>query len=287
MPPDTCISMWKRPIRDAMESVENQFKSQLDEAAHDITNAGYIVALAGAGLSVESGIPPYRGPGGLWTKYGEPSLLSFNEFKENPRAWWENRLLSERENGHPIREMKLALDRAIPNPGHYSLKALEDLHLLKSTITQNVDNLQTMAGTKSALEIHGNRTLLRCLGCGARQKRTEISFETLPPICKYCNGIIKMDTVMFGEPIPKYTLEQCMDAVDNCDCMLLIGTSGTVNPAAQLPMRAHKRGARLIEINPEKTPFSPICHSVFTGKSGFILPLLVDHIRSILRPNKT
>ena len=267
---------------DTMESVDSQFKNQLDKAARVMANARYAVALAGAGLSVESGIPPYRGPGGLWTKYGEPPLLLFNEFQTNPKAWWENRLQSETENGNPIRDMKLALDGAKPNPGHYSLKELEDLDILRYTITQNVDNLQIMVGSKSALEIHGNRTLLRCLSCGVRQKRTESSFETLPPICEHCQGIIKMDTVMFGEPIPQDILMQCMEAVNDCDCMLLIGTSGTVNPAAQLPIRALKQGAQLIEINPEKTSLSPICQSVFTGKSGVILPLLVEQIKRIL-----
>ena len=265
-----------------MDSQCIQFKNQLYSAAKIIANSHYTIALAGAGLSVESGIPPYRGPDGLWTKYGEPSLLSFDEFKRNPTAWWENRLLAEAQDEHPIREMKLALDRARPNPGHYSLTELEDLNLLKHTITQNVDNLHIMAGSKSTLEIHGNRTLLRCLSCGAKEKRYEISFKTLPLICKYCDGIIKMDTVMFGEPIPKDILMQCMNAVNNCDCMLLIGTSGTVNPAAQLPSRAHEKGAILIEINTEETPLSSICHSVFTGKSGVVLPLLVEQIRMIL-----
>ena len=265
-----------------MDSPSIQFKKQLYSVAKIIINAQYPVALAGAGLSVESGIPPYRGPDGLWTKYGEPSLLSFDEFKRNPTEWWENRLLAEAQDEHPIREMKLALDRARPNPGHYSLTELEDLNLLKHTITQNVDNLHIMAGSKSSLEIHGNRTLLRCLSCGAKEKRYEISFETLPLICKYCDGIIKMDTVMFGEPIPKDTLMQCMNAVDSCDCMLLIGTSGTVNPAAQLPIRAHRQGAILIEINPGTTPLSPICHSVFDGPSGVVLPSLVEQIRMIL-----
>ena len=241
-----------------------------------IVSANYLVALVGAGLSVESGIPPYRGPGGLWTNNGGPPLLSYREFVQDPKGWWERRLRGESEPGNPIQEMKSAADRSVPNPGHYSLVELERFRLLKSTITQNVDNLHRQAGSRAVLEIHGNRTKLRCTGCVTRWNREEFALAELPPTCPECGGIVKMDTVMFGEPIPAEVLQECREQTARCDCMLLIGTSGTVKPAAQLPLIAKERGAMLIEINPEETELTSTCDLVLRGPSGELLPLLTQ-----------
>ena len=241
-----------------------------------IASADHLVAMVGAGLSVESGIPPYRGPGGLWTKNGGPPLLSYREFLEDPKEWWERRLRGETEAGNPIQEMKSAVDRSVPNPGHYSLVELERSGLLKSTMTQNVDNLHRLAGSSAVVEIHGNRTRLRCTGCVTRWNREEFSLAQLPPICPECGGTVKMDTVMFGEPIPADVLQECREQTALCDCMLLIGTSGTVKPAAQLPVIAKERGATLIEINPEETALSSTCDLVLRGRSGELLPLLTE-----------
>jgi NAD-dependent deacetylase len=256
----------------------------LARAAQIVGSASHLVAMVGAGLSVESGIPPYRGPGGLRTKNGEPSLLSYREFSNDPKGWWEKRLQGETEVGNPIQEMKSAVDRSAPNPGHYSLVELERSGLLKCTMTQNVDNLHRQAGSRAVAEIHGNRTMLRCIGCVTRWDRDQFPLDQLPPVCPECGGIVKMDTVMFGEPIPKDVLEECREQTARCDCMLLIGTSGTVKPAAQLPLIAKERGATLIEINPEETAISSSCDVVLRGPSGGLMPLLTEMVLAQFRP---
>ena len=265
-----------------MAELPEELATKLVQAADIVLGSNYLVAMVGAGLSVESGIPPYRGPGGLWTKFGEPPMLSYREFVRDPQLWWEERLQGEREPGNPVYEMKLAVDQAQPNPGHYALVELERLGLLQQTITQNVDNLHRRAGSQHLIEIHGNRTWLRCMDCGARRPRDGFSLAELPPRCPQCKGIIKSDTVMFGEPIPTDVLQECWRQVELCDCVLLVGTSGTVNPAAQLPIVARNRGATLIEVNPQETHLSAQCDLTLEGPSGEILPALVNLVRQRL-----
>ena len=253
--------------------------SKLEQAARLVLSSEHLVAFVGAGLSVESGIPPYRGPGGLWTKQGEPAMLSYQEFVRDPKSWWESRLNSECEPGHPIHEMKLAVDQAAPNAGHHSLVELERMGILKSTMTQNVDNLHRQAGSENLLEIHGNRTRLRCVGCGVRWTRVEFPLTVFPPRCPDCHRVVKMDTVMFGEPIPPEVLQKCMEQAERCDSMLLIGTSGSVNPAARLPLVAKENGATLIEVNPQETALTAYCDLTLNGASGELLPLLTEQVR--------
>ena len=263
-----------------MPDLPVELSLSLDKAASFIRSANHVVALAGAGLSVESGIPPFRGPGGLWTKYGEPSNLSYREFVDDPGEWWEARFRSEDQPGDPTYEMKVAVDQAEPNSGHHALVEMEELGLLQCVVTQNVDNLHREAGSKSLVEIHGNRTWLRCVDCGIRQPRNGYHFDGLPPICTRCSGVIKMDTVMFGEPIPEDVLLASREQAETCDCMLLVGTSGTVNPAARLPLVAKERGATLIEINPDATSLTPYCNISLSGPSGELLPLLLKRLRN-------
>ena len=243
-------------------------------AASAIRNSDYVVALCGAGLSAASGIPTYRGAGGLWTQQGTPPLLSFREFARDPAAWWRQRLDAEEDPSHPIAQMKQAVDQATPNAGHLALAQMERQGQLRCVITQNVDNLHADAGSKRLLEIHGNRTRLRCLECGLKFPRDAYDLSAVPPRCSKCGGTLKLDTVMFGEPIPPDVLQACFDEAQRCDCMLLVGTSGTVNPAARLPLLAREAGAALIEINPEPTPLSALCSIVLSGPADAILPRL-------------
>ncbi len=263
-----------------MSELTAELSQLLDEAAALILRSRHVVALAGAGLSVESGIPPYRGLGGLWTKHGEPTNLSYREFIRDPGKWWEARFRNEDKPGDPTYEMKVAVDQAEPNPGHHALVEMEEMGVLQCVVTQNVDNLHREAGSRSLLEIHGNRTWLRCLDCGARQPRDGYHFDSLPPICSHCGGLIKMDTVMFGEPIPEDVLLASQEQAETCDCMLLVGTSGTVNPAARLPMVAKDLGASLIEINPDETTLTRWCDITLNGPSGELLPLLLKRIKN-------
>ncbi len=250
-------------------------------AAVDILAASeYAIALTGAGLSAESGIPTFRGPDGLWTTYGQPSNLSYRAFSQDPQGWWERRLDDEVTPGNPTYDLKDAVDKAVPNPGHIAVADLEDMGVIKSVITQNVDGLHTRAGNRNVLEIHGNRSYLRCLGCGHRQPRAPYIITDLPPICADCGGVIKLDTVMFGEPIPPATLEACFAEVQRCDAMLLVGTSGAVNPAAQFPLLARERGAQIIEVNPVPTQLTPAAHVVVSGPAGELMPQITLTLRT-------
>ena len=142
---------------------------RIENAARILVAADYAIALTGAGLSVESGIPSFRGPDGLWTRYGQPSNLSYRVFARDPQDWWESRLRDEVTPGNPTYDLKDAVDNAVPNPGHLAIAELEDTGILKAVITQNVDDLHGRAGSRNLLEIHGNRNYLRCIGCGWRQ----------------------------------------------------------------------------------------------------------------------
>ncbi len=253
----------------------------INEAAILLVRSSYVVALVGAGMSAESGIPTYRGPDGLWTKYGEPPMNSYQLFTQSPSAWWEQQL-SPDQPAHRIELLK-ALDAAKPNTGHYALVELEEIGALKYIITQNVDNLHLAAGSKRVAEIHGNRTKLRCIECGYRRPREGFEVDDLPPHCPQCNGIIKNDTVMFGEPIPADVLNMCMEQAAKCDCMMLIGTSATVYPAAAFPEEVRARGAPLIEINPSPTPLSDSAHVVLRESSAMALPQIAQRVKNLKR----
>ena len=241
------------------------------EAARLIAGARYCTALVGAGISKESGIPTFRGEGGLWTRFGEPPMNGYQIFLEDPRRWWLERL--EQQRNPP--EFARAIADARPNPGHYALAELERRGYLKHLITQNVDNLHIEAGSTRITEIHGNRTKLRCIACGRRGPVRDFSEDEVPPSCDACGGIVKSDTVMFGEPIPTAFLEACFDHVGRSDLMLVIGTSATVYPAADFPLQVLRRGGAIIEVNVDETPFTPYAAVALRGPSGVLLPQLV------------
>jgi NAD-dependent deacetylase len=256
-------------------------RSDLDQAVADaaslIARSRYVVALVGAGLSAESGIPTFRGPDGLWTKHGEPDLRDYERFAADPKTWWEMRI----ERQGQFSEFVDALNAARPNAGHVALKEMEEGGWLKHTITQNIDNLHQAAGSQNITEIHGNRTKLRCIQCNSRWPLDEFPIDELPPHCPHCGGIVKGDTVMFGEPIPRDALDECADQTWKCDCMLLIGTSAVVYPAAQFPLDVRRLGGVLIEINPNETPLTHLCAAVVRGPAGESLPLIAQRLRAV------
>jgi NAD-dependent deacetylase len=252
----------------------------ISEAAALIGRAGYVIALTGAGLSVESGIPPFRGPGGLWTKHGEPPLDGFQRFLADPRKAWEERLSPR----GPMRELWETLERARPNPGHLALVALERRGILRFTITQNVDDLHRAAGSERLAEIHGNYRLVRCLGCSARSSRDGVDLSALPPRCAACGGLLKSDTVSFGEPIPPDVLDACYRESERADCVLVVGTSATVYPAAHFPIVVQERGGSLIEINPYDTEITPRATVSLRAPAGELLPRIAELAAGDRRP---
>jgi NAD-dependent deacetylase len=249
----------------------------LRQAAALLLEANYVMGLTGAGISVESGIPPFRGPGGLWTKYGEPPMNGYEIFLRDPKKAWEERLSPT----GPSKIIQETVRQAQPNPGHYALVALEDMGLLQYVITQNVDNLHRRAGSRNLAEIHGNSTLVRCIRCVSRYPLEAVAFDVLPPTCPQCEGILKIDTVAFGEPIPPDVLDLCYRETQHCDCMLVAGTSATVYPAAWFPMHIRERGGHLIEVNLYESELTPLCTVSLRGKSGDILPQLVQAVQEL------
>jgi len=247
----------------------------IERAGRLILASKYVVGLTGAGISVESGIRPFRGPGGLWTEYGEPPMDGYQRFLAAPKASWERRVKRE---GY-AEELHEALGKAKPNPAHYALAELEELKILRYLITQNIDNLHRAAGSKKIAEIHGNFSKLRCIQCNSRYETEEISLETLPPRCPRCGGVIKGDTVMFGEPIPIDVLKICQDETGKCDCMLLVGTSAFVYPAAGFPWGVKGREGMLIEVDPYETELTSSCNISLRGRAGEVLPRLVECIK--------
>ena len=259
--------------------MNDKFSEEITAAARLILSARYVTVLSGAGISVDSGIPPFRGPGGLWTKHGEPPMDGYQRFLANPKGHWEERL---KRKGY-AQELYATLGSAEPNPGHYALAELEKLNILQCLITQNIDDLHRRAGSQKLTEIHGNFTLLRCIGCGTRFSPKKIPLEVLPPSCPNCGGIIKTDVVIFGEPIPSDVLAVCQEETEKCDCMIAVGTSATVYPAAAFPQIVRQRGGSLIEANLYESELTPLCDVSLRGSTAETLPKLVECIKGEVR----
>jgi NAD-dependent deacetylase len=240
----------------------------INRAAEDIIKAKKVVALTGAGMSVESGIAPFRGKGGIWEKYDPVEYAYIDVLRTDPGKTWI--LLSE---------MQKEILKAKPNPSHLSLAELERLGFLSSIITQNVDGLHHEAGNKNVIEFHGNHRQAYCMECGKQIKSEEISLETLPPRCD-CGGVLRPDVVFFGEAIPPEALTKSNQETRSCNVMLVIGTSAEVHPAASLPDIAKSSGATIIEINIEETGFTGYTSDYFIkGKAGEILPKIVNKVK--------
>jgi NAD-dependent deacetylase len=255
--------------------LDDKTLQEIKEAAEIIKNSEYVTCLTGAGISVESGIRPFRGPGGLWTEKGEPSMDGYQRFLRDPEAYWRRRLEESSEFGISIRNSK-------PNPGHYALAELEKMNVLKYLITQNIDNLHLSAGSTKVLEIHGNGHYLRCLDCSAKWPIDDFIIESIPPRCPNCGGIMKTDSVMFGEPIPVNVLNRCYEESKLSDCMILAGTSATVTPAANLPLIVRRNGGALIEVNIQESQISYNCEVNIFAPSGEAIPELVKELKKLV-----
>ena len=213
-------------------------------AAGLIRASRYLTAFTGAGISVESGIPPFRGEGGLWSRY-DPRMLEIDYFLAHPERAWP--VIREIFYDH--------FTSARPNRAHEVLAAWEQRGLLKTLITQNIDALHHAAGSRRVVEFHGNSRQLRCLDCAARVEAGSDLLATLPPRCA-CGGLYKPDFVFFGEGIPPAAHAQAHDAARRTDVMLVVGSTGEVYPAALVPRWAAEAGATIIEINPGQSEFT-------------------------------
>ena len=229
------------------------------------------VALTGAGVSAESGIPTFRGEGGLWTKYDPVKVSSIDTFLANPTGYWE----VARERGN----VALA---ARPNPGHEALAALESGGHLVAVITQNTDGLHQAAGSRRVVELHGSGRTVECLSCGAREPRSDVQARLdaeMPPRCRKCGGtMLKPTVVFFGQAMPPAAVEEAYELAGRADLMLVVGSSLVVYPAADVPLAAVRAGAPLVVINAEPTPFDRLAEVVIHGRSGEVLPEIVQLI---------
>ncbi len=220
-------------------------------AARAIKQASRLIAFTGAGISVESGIPPFRGEGGIWTRY-DPDTLEIRRFLRDPAAAWP-----------AIREIFYDYtSRAEPNDAHRVLARWESEGRLSFLVTQNIDGLHEAAGSRALAEFHGSCRHLVCLDCGERVEATSTLLANLPPRCP-CGGIYKPDFVFFGEGIPRSAYEASFAAADSADVCLVIGSTGEVHPAAEVPRTVKRRGGLIVEIDPEPTGFTDSITDIF------------------------
>lgn len=247
-------------------------QEKIARLAKDIVEAKKVVALTGAGMSVESEIAPFRGPGGLWEKYNPEEYGHISTLRNAPEKAWI--MLSE---------MHKEITKAVPNKGHEALAELEEMGLLSSIITQNVDGLHHVAGNKEIIEFHGNLLSLICMDCGHSVPSREVSLDEIPPKCDKCGGPIKPDAVFFGEAIPQNAMVRAQQESSACSLMLVIGTSGEVVPAAFMPNIAKGSGAQIVEINLSETKLTGrVADYLIKGRSGEVLDAVVAKIKEII-----
>jgi NAD-dependent deacetylase len=237
---------------------------KIHEAALILKRSRFTTAFTGAGISVESGIPSFRGDGGLWERY-DPAVLDLHYFLNDPAGSWV-----------VIKEIFYDFfGKAKPNKAHFVLARMEKEGLLAGTITQNIDNLHQEAGSAIVSEFHGNSKKLRCLQCHRDYRSGQISLDHFPPTCLECGGILKPDFVFFGEAIPRLPMAEARQAASLSDVILIIGTTGEVMPANQIPFMAKEYGATIIEVNPEPSHFTDKITDIFLqGKATEVMQKL-------------
>ncbi len=223
-------------------------------------------ALTGAGISADSGIPTFRSKGGLWEKFDPTVYASIEVFRQDPSKYWSIR-------GEFIRNY----DAYKPNPGHLALAGMEALGLLRRVITQNIDGLHRKAGSRNVIEIHGSLREILCVRCGKEYRAPKIP-EGTPPRCA-CGGVLKPNTVLFGESLPPAALESAWGEAGSCRLMLVIGTSAVVQPAAALPCVARDQGAKIVEINPERA--FPGADLTIQENAGSALPRILAELKEL------
>jgi NAD-dependent deacetylase len=221
-----------------------------------------IAVLTGAGISAESGVPTFRGEGGLWRNYRAEDLATPSAFRRDPKLVWEWYAWR--------REL---IGACQPNAAHDTLVEMEAQFDDFWLITQNVDGLHGLAGSRNVVELHGNIWSLRCSrSCRPNWEDRAYPLPQIPPRCPDCGALARPDVVWFGESLPPHALDQAFLAAQRCDLMLVVGTSAVVEPAASLPRLALRQGAMVIEINPQATPLSPAVDKTVRQPAAEALP---------------
>jgi NAD-dependent deacetylase len=238
-------------------------ESGLAQGREWLAQAQAVTVLTGAGISAESGVPTFRGPGGLWRSFRPEDLATPEAFANDPRLVWE---------WYDWRRSVVA--KALPNSGHKALVNLQARVPQFTLITQNVDGLHDAAGSHQVVKLHGDIWSLRCVSCGREETNRTVPLAPLPPHC-ICGGMQRPGVVWFGEALPAAAIEEAFEAARHCEVFLCCGTSAVVYPAAALPRVALEAGAKLIEVNLEATDLSDAAHVSLLGKAGEILPQIV------------
>lgn len=244
-------------------------QQKIKQAAMLLKNAKQAVVFTGAGISVESGIPPFRGAEGLWSRY-DPIVLDLSYFLQNTEHAW----LVIKELFYDF------FGQARPNAAHYAVAELERLGLVKTVITQNIDNLHQAAGSQTVYEYHGTLKTLVCLKCGKVYAAEEIDLNQKIPRCAKDDGVLKPNFIFFGEGIPELAGTRSFQAAERCDTIIVIGTTGEVMPACLIPYQAKKNGATVIEINTHPSKYTALITDVFLhGKATEMMSMLASECR--------
>lgn len=255
--------------------------SEFDEAvrriAEFIREAEKVVVFTGAGVSTESGIADFRSPGGVWQKYN-PDDYYYQKFisNEDSRAkYWQMSY-----------ELYETLQKAKPNAAHRAIVELEKMGKLDCVITQNIDNLHQQAGNspKKVIELHGTAISVSCLSCRKKYPRQEIQSRLHKgdrvPKCDACGGILKPDTVAFGQSMPPRELEEAFRRASGCDLFIVIGSSLVVQPASSIPLAVSEGGAKIVIINRDPTSHDSYADVVIHGSAGEVMRKIMDHLKA-------
>ncbi len=250
-------------------------------AAQLLLDSNGAIVLTGAGISTESGIPDFRSEGGIWEKF-KPEIGSIEAFLRDPRKFWEM-----------ARKLAPNLFSAKPNPGHEALAELEKMDVIKAIITQNIDELHQKAGAVIVYEVHGNVNRFNCFGCRSSysreqvmQKLKKIRRKKEPPTCDFCGTPLKPSVVLFGESLPTFEIYQSKALSQKADVMLIAGSSLSVAPVCDLPIYTLNNKGKLIIVNDQPTHLDQKAEVVIHGKTGKILPLILEDIKNIIVERK-
>ena len=255
-----------------------EINHKLKAVAEMIAKANNVVVFTGAGVSTESGIPDFRSPGGIWTRF-DPDDFTIDKFIKSEKT--------RRKQWYLLLEGGLFKD-VLPNRAHQAIAELEKLGKLDCVITQNIDNLHQKAGNDPAkvFELHGSMRWVRCLDCGARYSIEEILSKVLDPenlpVCQSCGGILKPDVIFFGETLPEDTLKQASLHASACDLMIIVGSSLVVYPAAYMPQYAKQGGAKIVIITLSSTPLDDMADIVINQGAAETMDGILSEVRKLV-----
>ncbi|MBN2154612.1 MAG: NAD-dependent deacylase [Candidatus Lokiarchaeota archaeon] len=252
--------------------IPQDIQQDIFRAKELLLNAKYAIALTGAGISTESGIPDFRGSGGIWEQFAPSIYGNIYAFQKSPQLFW--RL---------AKKIAPTLLHAKPNPGHYALAELEKIGIIQAIITQNIDGLHQKAGSKTVYEVHGSLRKFTCTLCNTEYTQEYIVSSILRaiiPKCKLCNGYLKPNVVLFGEMLPEEEIEKSREAINKADLLLVAGSALEVSPVNLLSDIVIGNGGNLIILNDTNTWLDDAAELVINHKTGIILPLILKDIRS-------